>query len=296
MSKQEAIVYVNGEFLPKREAKISVFDQGVIFGDGVFDTLVATNGYLFKLDPHVDRLFRSAKAVKIDIGRSREEIKKLIVETVRRNGLRDAYVKIIVTRGEATKPLMGKGDLAKPTLIIFAVPPVSAVSEEALQNGAKLISTTIKRSHIDSLDPRIKSLNYLPNMLMRREAIEAGADEAICYGFDGYVAEGGGENIWIMKNNVLLTPGHGVLEGITRDAIFELAKKLSITATATNISKYDIYQADEVFLCSTAGGIIPVTEIDRRPIGNGAVGTITRKLRKKYAEILHTGVHGTPIF
>ncbi len=157
--EQELVVCVNGEFVPKSQAKISVFDQGLIFGDGVYDTLAAANGYVFKLDQHLDRLFRSAKAVKIDLQKSKHEIKELVVETIRRNNLRDAYVKIIVTRGVGPKPLLGRGDIATPTLIIFAVPPVSVVPEASIESGAKLLSTTIKRSHPDSLDPRIKSLN-----------------------------------------------------------------------------------------------------------------------------------------
>jgi len=293
---KELIVYVNGEFVPRSQAKISVFDQGVIFGDGVFETLVAVNGYIFKLDRHLDRLFRSARAVKMTISRTREEVGKLIVETVRRNGLRDAYVKIIATRGVGPKPLLGRGDVANPSLIIFAVPPVSVVSEDKIRSGSKIVSTTIKRAHPDSLDPRIKSVNYQPNVLMRLEAIAAGADEAITYGFDGFVAEGGGENIWVVKDGVLMTPARGVLEGITREAVFEIAESLGHRAFSTNVSKYDIYQADEVFLCSTAGGIIPVTEVDWRKVGSGEPGAITRLVSERYNEMLSSGVHGTPVF
>ena len=289
-------MYVNGKFVPKSQATISVFDQGVIFGDGVFDTLVATNGFVFKLDQHIDRLFRSAKAVNIDVQKSREETKKLILETIRMSELRNAYVKIIVTRGVAPKPLMGRGDVANPTMIIFAVPPVAVVSEDKIENGAKLLSTTIRRAHPDSLDPRIKSVNYQSNMLMRREAVDGGADEAICYGFDGYVAEGGGENIWIVRDQLFMTPERGVLEGITRETVFEIARELGHKAIATNISKYDIYQADEVFLCSTAGGIIPVTEVDRRVVGDGVPGPITKKVRENYFQMLQQGSHSTPIF
>lgn len=295
-TEQELVVYVNGEFVPKSQAKISVFDQGLIFGDGVYDTLVAANGYVFKLDQHVDRLFRSANAVRIGVPRSKQELKDLVVETLRRSRLRDAYVKIILTRGVGPKPLLGRGDVPTPSLIIFAVPPVSLIPEDRIESGAKLFSTTIKRTHPESLDPRIKSLNYLPNVLMRREAIERGADESVCFGFDGYVAEGGGENIWIMKGKILMTPHHGILEGITRETVFEIAQELGYSANATNLSKYDLYQADEIFLCSTAGGIIPVTEIDGRKVGEGRPGQNTLKIRKRYAEMLQQGTHGTQIF
>ncbi len=294
MGDNELIAYVNGEFLPKSQAKISIFDQGFIFGDGVYDTLVVTDGYAFKLDEHVNRLFMSAKAVKIEIRKSRDEIKDLIVETIKRNGFRDSYVKIIVTRGVGPKPLLGKGDAPNPSLVIFAVPPVSIIPNQSIKKGAKLLSTTIKRSHPESLDPRIKSLNYLPNVLMRREAVERGADESICYGFDGYVAEGGGENIWIIRKKMLVTPGHGVLEGITRETVFEIAHDLGYAALSGDISKYDLYQADEIFLSSTAGGIIPVTEVDGRVFGGGRPGPITLELRRRYRQMLKEGLHGTP--
>jgi branched-chain amino acid aminotransferase len=158
-----------------------------------------------------------------------------------------------------------------------------------------LLSTTIKRNHPESLDPRIKSVNYQANVLMRREAVEGGADEAVSYGFDGYVAEGGGDNIWIVKNKVLMTPGHGVLEGITRETVIEIAQQLGYAAMTTNINKYDLYQADEVFLSSTAGGIIPVIEVDRRLVGSGAPGPITKQIQDRYTEMLEKGIHGTPV-
>jgi branched-chain amino acid aminotransferase len=257
---------------------------------------VVVDGYAFKLDQHVGRLFRSARAVKIEIGKTPKEVRDLVVETVKRNGFRDAYVKIILTRGEGSKPLLGRGEVPHPSLVIFAVPPVWIIPEESIERGAKLQSTTIKRNHPESLDPRIKSLNYLPNVLMRREAAERGMDESICYGFDGYVAEGGGENIWIVMERTLITPGHGVLEGITRETVFEIAHDLGYVAISGNIGKYDLYTADEIFLSSTAGGIIPVTEVDGRIVGTGRPGPITMELRRKYQQMLKEGSHATPIF
>ena len=274
---------------------ISVFDRVVSYGDGVFDTLVAKNGYVFKLDDHMERLFRSAKAVKIDVQKSKEEVKSLIVEAIKRNELRDCYVKIVITRGVAWVPLMSSKEEPHTTIVIFVSPPVGVVSDENIRKGAKLLSTTIKRNHPESLDPRIKSVNYQANVLMRREAVEGGADEAVSYGFDGYVAEGGGDNIWIVKNKVLMTPGHGVLEGITRETVIEIAQQLGYSAMTTNINKYDLYQADEVFLSSTAGGIIPVIEVDRRLVGSGTPGPITKQIQDRYTEMLEKGIHGTPV-
>jgi branched-chain amino acid aminotransferase len=274
---------------------ISVFDRVVSYGDGVFDTLVAKNGYVFKLDDHMERLFRSAKAVKIDVQKSKEEVKSLIVEAIKRNELRDCYVKIVITRGVAWVPLMSSKEEPHTTIVIFVSPPVGVVSDEKIRKGAKLLSTTIKRNHPESLDPRIKSVNYQANVLMRREAVEGGADEAVSYGFDGYVAEGGGDNIWIVKNKVLMTPGHGVLEGITRETVIEIAQQLGYSAMTTNINKYDLYQADEVFLSSTAGGIIPVIEVDRRLVGSGTPGPITKQIQDRYTEMLEKDIHGTPV-
>jgi branched-chain amino acid aminotransferase len=293
--EKELVTYVNGEFKPQSQAMISVFDRVVSYGDGVFDTLVAKNGYVFKLDQHLERLFRSAKAVKIDVQKTREEVKSLIVEAIKRNGLRDCYVKIVITRGVAWVPLMSSKEELHTTMIIFVSPPVGVVSDEKIRKGAKLLSTTIKRNHPESLDPRIKSVNYQANVLMRREAVEGGADEAVSYGFDGYVAEGGGDNIWIVKNKVLMTPGHGVLEGITRETVIEIAQQLGYSAMTTSINKYDLYQADEVFLSSTAGGIIPVIEVDRRLVGSGAPGPITKQIQETYTEMLEKGIHGTPV-
>jgi len=293
--EKELVTYVNGEFKPQSQAMISVFDRVVSYGDGVFDTMVSKNGYVFKLDQHLERLFRSAKAVKIDVQKSKEEVKSLIVEAIKRNELRDCYVKIVITRGVAWVPLMSSKEEPHTTIVIFVSPPVGVVSDEKIRKGAKLLSTTIKRNHPESLDPRIKSVNYQANVLMRREAVEGGADEAVSYGFDGYVAEGGGDNIWIVKNKVLMTPGHGVLEGITRETVIEIAQQLGYSAMTTNINKYDLYQADEVFLSSTAGGIIPVIEVDRRLVGSGTPGPITKQIQDRYTEMLEKGIHGTPV-
>lgn len=292
----EGFAYVNGEYFKAEEAKISIFDQGFIFGDGVYDTFVVKNGGIFKLDQHVNRLYKSAKAVKIIPPLNKEELKEVIIETVKRSGLRDAYLKCIVTRGIGRRPVLGKGENIRSSVVVFSVPPVSVVDEEKKREGAKLVSTTIKRSHPESLDPRVKSLNYLPNMLMRREAIEVGADESITYDYQGNVAEGGAENIFIVKNGDLMTPSSGILEGITRETVIEMSREEGYDVTATNLKKYDLYTAEEVFLCSSAGGIFPVTEIDGRIIGEGKMGPITEQLMERYEKILTEGTHSTKVF
>jgi branched-chain amino acid aminotransferase len=292
----EGFAYINGEFVPKAGAKISIFDQGFIFGDGVYDTLVVRNGFIFKLMEHLDRLYRSAKAVKITIPKTKTEFKDIVIETVRRSGLKDAYLKLIVTRGIGDRPVLGRGETVTPTIVIFAVPPVSVVNLEKLESGARLISTTIRRPHHETLDPRVKSLNYLPNMLMRLEAIQQGADEAISYDYDGHVTEGGAENLFVIKDGRFKTPEKGILEGITRETIIEMATEWGYEVQATNLTKYDLYNADEVFLCSSAGGVFPVTEIDGVQIADGTVGAITRRAMEAYERMLLEGVHGTPVY
>ncbi len=287
--------YVNGEFFPANEAKISIFDQGFIFGDGVYDTLVVANGYIFKLDEHIDRLYNSAQCIRIDVLMRKSELRNVVIETVRRSGLRDAYLKCIITRGIGKKPVMGRGETSRPTVVVFAVPPVSVVDESKVEKGARLVSTTIKRSHPESIDPRVKSINYLPNMLMRLEALDAGADEAISYDYRGFLSEGGAENIFIVKNGICKTPAMGILEGITRQTIIEIAKAQGLEVEATDLTKYDVYTADEVFLCSSAGGIFPITFVDGRRINDGKVGVITLNMLATYRKMLHNGTHGTKV-
>jgi branched-chain amino acid aminotransferase len=289
------LIFINDEYLPEEEAKISVFDQGLIFGDGVFDTMIVQNGYIFKLDQHVERLYRSARAVMIEIPYTRDGLKSRIVETVRRNGLTDAYVKCIVTRGKGSKPILSRDETPKPTVIVFAVPPVFVVPPEKIETGARAISSLLKRSHRVSIDPRVKSLNYQPSALLRLEARRMGADEGITYDYEGFVSEGSAENIFVTENGVLKTPSHGVLQGITRETVIELSEQAGYRVVETNLTRYDLYNADEVFMCSTAGGIFSLVEIDGRTIGDGRPGPITKCLIKKYNDMLSSGTHGTPV-
>lgn len=290
------VVFINDEYYSDDEAKISVFDQGLIFGDGVYDTMVVRNGYIFKLDEHVKRLYRSAKAVMIEIPYSQEELKNRIIETVRRSGLKDAYLKCIVTRGKGSKPIIGRGETPMPTVIIFVVPPVFVVPPEKIKTGARAVSTLIKRFHHISIDPRVKSLNYQPNVLMRLEARKMGADEAVGYDYEGFITEGSAENIFIVQGKVLKTPSQGILEGITRETIIEICEKSGYKVIETNLTRYDLYNADEVFMCSTAGGIFPIIEVDGRIIGDGKPGPITKMLIKEYDKMLTKGVYGTSTY
>ena len=286
----KGVVYINGNFFLKHEAQISVFDQGFIFGDAIFDTLTVSNGYIFKINEHLDRLYKSAKAVDIHIPCDRKKLTNIMIETVKKTRLKDAYLKCIVTRGVNEKPVMGKGDVSNSTIVVFAVPPVSIIDSKKINMGVNLISTSIKRAPFETLDPRIKSTNYLPNMLMRRQAIASGADEALSYDQNGYITEAGAANIFLVnystlnpKNIVISTPDRGILEGITRETVIELFQEdLGMTVEEREVDRTELYVADEVFLTGTAAHVTPVGEIDNRPVNSGGVGRITERLREMY--------------
>ena len=300
----KGVVYINGNFFLKHEAQISVFDQGFIFGDAIFDTLTVSNGYIFKINEHLDRLYKSAKAVDIHIPCDRKKLTNIMIETVKKTRLKDAYLKCIVTRGVNEKPVMGKGDVSNSTIVVFAVPPVSIIDSKKINMGVNLISTSIKRAPFETLDPRIKSTNYLPNMLMRRQAIASGADEALSYDQNGYITEAGAANIFLVnystlnpKNIVIYTPDRGILEGITRNTVFDIVEKKNLgECLKKNLTRYDVFTSDEIFLTSTAGGIFPVVTVDNIGIGNGKPGKITKIIIDNYYEMLKTGTHGIQVY
>ena len=300
----KGVVYINGNFFLKHEAQISVFDQGFIFGDAIFDTLTVSNGYIFKINEHLDRLYKSAKAVDIHIPCDRKKLTNIMIETVKKTRLKDAYLKCIVTRGVNEKPVMGKGDVSNSTIVVFAVPPVSIIDSKKINMGVNLISTSIKRAPFETLDPRIKSTNYLPNMLMRRQAIASGADEALSYDQNGYITEAGAANIFLVnystlnpKNIVISTPDRGILEGITRNTVFDIVEKKNLgECLKKNLTRYDVFTSDEIFLTSTAGGIFPVIAVDNIGIGDGKSGKITKIIIDNYYEMLKTGTHGIQVY
>ena len=290
----KGVVYINGNFFLKHEAQISVFDQGFIFGDAIFDTLTVSNGYIFKINEHLDRLYKSAKAVDIHIPCDRKKLTNIMIETVKKTRLKDAYLKCIVTRGVNEKPVMGKGDVSNSTIVVFAVPPVSIIDSKKINMGVNLISTSIKRAPFETLDPRIKSTNYLPNMLMRRQAIASGADEALSYDQNGYITEAGAANIFLVhystsppKNIVVYTPDQGILEGITRETVIELFQEdLGMTVEEREVDRTELYVADEVFLTGTAAEVTPIREIDYRKIGSGSRGPMTETLQRDFFEVV----------
>jgi branched-chain amino acid aminotransferase len=290
---QEPIVYVNGEFAPESNAKISVFDHVILYGDGVYDTMCAWNYAVFKLDEHVDRLYESAHAIKLEIPLDKEELKAIILETVRRNNLRNAYVKVIATRGVGAQPLMSPYSCA-PGLIVFAVPYMSLVGG-AQERAIKMIVSSLRRIPNECLSTKIKSCNYLNHILMRMEANEAGADDAIELDMEGYVCEAPGYNVFMVKKGVVYTPGDNILVGITRQTVMELAEAAGVPVVEGRIQPFDLYNADEVFLSSTAGGVFAVGELDGRVIGDGKPGPVTRMIQQGYLSLLESGERSTPV-
>ncbi len=290
---KELLVYINGEFVPESEAKISIFDHGFLYGDGVFEGIRAYNGRVFKLKEHIDRLYDSAKAIALEIPMSKEEFMNVILETLRVNGLRDAYIRPIVTRGIGDLGLDPR-KCGKPTVIVITK-PWGRLYGDLYERGLKAVTVSIRRNPIDALPPNIKSLNYLNNVLAKIEANVKGGDEAIFLDKNGYVSEGSGDNIFIVKNGIVMTPPTvNNLKGITREVVIEIIRKLRLPFKETNLSLYDLYTADEVFVTGTAAEIAPIVEIDGRKIGDGKPGRITRLLMEEFKKL--TEVEGVPIY
>lgn len=293
MLDEDLLVYINGEFVPASQAKISVFDHGFLYGDGVFEGIRAYNGRVFKLKEHIDRLYDSAKAIDLKIPISKEEFMEIILETLRRNKLRDAYIRPIVTRGFGDLGLDPR-KCKNPSIIVIAQ-PWGRLYGDLYERGLRAVTVAVRRNAIDSLPPNIKSLNYLNNILAKIEANAKGGDEAIFLDHNGYVSEGSGDNIFIVKNGEVITPPTiNNLKGITREVVIELIKMLGIPFREANISIYDLYTADEIFVTGTAAEICPITWIDGRIVGDGKPGRITRLLMEEFKKL--TEREGVPIY
>jgi branched-chain amino acid aminotransferase len=288
------VAYVNGEYVPKDEARISVFDFGFLRGDGVFDTTSAWNGRIFKLSQHMERLQMSLRAARIPCPVPPEELAGIIVETTRRSRLRNAYIQTIVTRGE---PPQGVRDLTRcrPGLVVFAVPYVFILSPEQIRTGGRAMIASTRALPVQSLDPKIKSLSRLHFDLAMLQGKAAGVDVTLMLDLDGHVAEGPGVNVFVVRGGALYSPPEGILMGITRQTVFELAAEHGIPAREAQLTPYDVYAADEVFLTSTAGGIMPLVEIDGRPIGDGKPGPLSQRLHGLYWALRESDRGGTPI-
>jgi branched-chain amino acid aminotransferase len=290
----ERWIFMNGEYKRKEEAFISVFDHGFLYGDGVFEGIRAYDGKVFKLKEHIDRLYDSAKSILLTIPYSKEEMSRLVCDTVRRNQLRDAYIRLVVSRGVGDLGL-DPNKCSQSSVIIIA-DQVRLFPNEYYEQGISIITVPTRRNIPDALDPKIKSLNYLNNILVKIEANLAGVSEALMLNSEGYVAEGSGDNIFIVKNNVLYTPPSyiGALEGITRATIMDLARQKGYEVKEQPFTRHDVYVADEVFLTGTAAEVIGVVEVDGRTIGEGVPGKVTKELKEAFAQ--YARQEGVPVY
>ncbi len=284
-------VYINGKFYDKEEAKISVFDHGLLYGDGVFEGIRSYNRRVFKLREHIDRLYNSAKAIMLEISVSKQEIEKAIIETLKINNLSDAYIRVVVTRGIGDLGLDPRKCPPSSSSIIIITDKIVLYPQELYENGLELITVSTRRNLPSAMNPAIKSLNYLNNIFAKIEAIKAGCEEAIMLNKDGYVAECTGDNIFIVKNNVLITPPIyiGALPGITRDTVINIAKtKFKLEVKEDVFTIYHVYTADECFLTGTAAEVIPVVKVDSRIINDGKPGEVTKRIIKEFRELTCT--------
>ena len=278
-------VYIGGTLFDKEDAKISVYDHGLLYGDGVFEGIRSYAGKVFKMDEHVDRLWDSAKAIMLEIPISKKEMADAINETLKANGIEDGYVRVIITRGAGTLGL-DPNRCSDPQVIVIA-DRIALYPAELYEKGLDIITTSVVRNHPGALSPRIKSLNYLNNIMAKIEGLQAGCIEALMLNHKGEVAECTGDNIFLVRDGVLLTPSidAGILEGITRNAIIDIARESGYEVRELALTKYDIFIANECFLCGTAAEVIPVVKVDSRTIGDGTPGPITQELIEKFHKL-----------
>lgn len=278
-------IYLNGKFLDKESASISVFDHGLLYGDGVFEGIRSYNGLVFKLKEHIDRLYRSAGAIELKIPMTKPEMTETVIDTLKENSLKDAYIRLVVTRGTGDLGLDPR-KCPRPTVFIIA-DKIKLYPEKFYREGLEIVTASIRRNLVQALNPQIKSLNYLNNILAKIDAINAGTEEAIMLTHDDYVAECTGDNIFIVKDGELITPpvDIGALEGITRDAVIQIADRTGVRFCEKLLKMDDLYASDEVFLTGTAAEIIPVVKIDKRTIGNGKPGDVTLRLLEEFREL-----------
>ena len=286
-------IFIDGQFLGEQDAKVSVFDHGLLYGDGVFEGIRAYNGRVFKLKEHIDRLFYSAKAILLNLPMSHADICKAVVDTCRENGIRDGYIRLVVTRGVGTLGL-NPNRCKRPSVIVIA-DKVQLYPKEYYERGLDIVTVPTTRNLHSALNPAIKSLNYLNNILAKIEANNAGCEEAIMLNSEGYVAECTADNVFLVKGNDLMTPplSAGALYGITRGVVMGLARQSGLQVTERNITRYDVFNADECFITGTGAEVVPVVKVDGRVIGSGSPGPRTRELVKKYHDLVQSS--GEPI-
>jgi branched-chain amino acid aminotransferase len=286
-------IYLNGKLVVKEHATVSVFDHGLLYGDGVFEGIRAYNGRVFKLDEHIDRLYRSARAIALDMPIEKAELAQAVVKTCKANELKDCYIRLVITRGEGELGL--NPYLCKAPQVIIIAAGIELYPKKLYETGLNIVTVGTIRNHVEAVNPRIKSLNYLNNILAKIEAINSGVMECIMLNTQGFVAEASGDNVFVLRGRELITPPCwcGALEGITRGVVMEIAAEQGLKAREDVITRYDLYTADEVFLTGTAAEIISVVNIDRRTIGDGKPGPVTQQLGKAFHALALQS--GTPI-
>ncbi|MBN1867176.1 branched-chain-amino-acid transaminase [Candidatus Sumerlaeota bacterium] len=279
-------VFIDGKFYPKEKAKISVFDHGLLYGDGVFEGIRLYSRCVFRLREHLERLFSSAKYIALKIPLTIDELTWATVETCRRNGLKDGYIRLVVTRGEGDlglSPLLCK----KPSVVLIAS-KVKLYPEAAYRDGLKIITVPTQRMSVAALSPRVKSCNYLNNILAKLEGLNSGVNEALMLNDHGYVVECTGDNIFVVKGKKVLTPptALGALQGITRNCIIDIAREMGFDVREEPFTRFEIFDADECFMTGTAAEVVPVVNLDARPVGNGRPGRVTKRLNRRFREIV----------
>ena len=290
---KEAKIYIDGKFYSEANAKISVFDHGLLYGDGIFEGIRFYNGRVFRLEEHLHRLWDSARSICLEIPMTMRDMTEAVLETIRQNHLRDGYIRLLVTRGIGNLGL-NPTQCKSPSVIIIAA-TIALYHEDFYTKGLTIVTCATRRSHPAALNPAVKSLNYLNNVMARVEANLAGADEALMLNDAGNVAECTADNVFIVKHGQIFTPpvSAGALRGITRSVVFEIAAELGVKVRETDITRHDVFVADECFLTGTAAEIVPVVKADGRPIGNGKPGPITARIIARFRQV--TRETGTPI-
>jgi branched-chain amino acid aminotransferase len=287
-------IYLDGKFYAEGEAKVSVFDHGLLYGDGIFEGIRFYNGRVFRLEEHLDRLWDSARSICLEVPISQSAMTEAVLETIRQNDMRDGYIRLIVTRGVGNLGLNPE-QCKTPSIIIIAA-QIALYSEEMYRKGLTVVTVATRRTNPSALNPAVKSLNYLNNVMARIEANQAHADEALMLNDEGNVAECTADNVFIVKRGQIFTPPitAGALRGITRGVVFEIAAETGIKITEADITRHDVFVADEAFLTGTAAEIIPLIQADGRPIGTGKPGPITTRMIARFREL--TRETGTPIY
>ena len=287
-------IYVDGKFYDEANAKVSVFDHGLLYGDGIFEGIRAYNGRVFKLKEHIDRLYYSAKAILLNVPLNHAEMTRAVVDTCRENNIRDGYIRLVVTRGPGGLGL--NPNKCKTPCVIIIADKIQLYPPEMYEKGMEIVTVATTRNSHNAVNPAIKSLNYLNNILAKIEANNAGCEEAIMLNGQGYIAECTGDNLFILKAGQMFTPplSAGALYGITRSTVIDLARELGIQVSEPDLTRYDVFNADECFLTGTGAEVIPVVKLDARVIGNGKPGKITTTLVQRYKAL--TNSTGHPIY